>query len=325
MPPRPAIQALAEQQKTLDGQNKRIAAQAGTIESQDQTIKALVAVAKAQQNYINRLANGLYTLSSAAGPNVTQRVASAMGFVRQADIQNPAQPIPEPPAGPPTQTTEEAEAPEAMANVQTPGLVPGSTNSVAAPVVTTTYTPGMDVPGPAFKTLVDVTQPVAGTQNPLPLEQTKTLTDVRVGDPMKPDVAFPMQGPFSQQQRTSAQQGTQLLDDGLGTEGERTMASLRLARLRIQAGMSDAESDLAEQGTIFADRTLKLASIENEIGTLEKVMTKAASRQRQASRPTMVPRTAAARSRVPSFQSGGLSVQAANGSSEVDDASDLFD
>lgn len=302
MAPRPAIRALAEQQKTLQ-------VQAGTIQSQDDTIRALVAVARAQQTEINRLANGVRVIASMAG--ITQHVASAMGFVKRADIQNPAQPVPEPPAGPPTQTTDEAEAPEAMADVQTPGLVGGSTNDVAADATTTAYTPGMDVPGPAFKNLVDVTQPVDGTQNPRPLSETKTLTDVRVGDPMNATTAFPLQGPFSQQQRTSS----------LGTEGERTMASLRLARLRINAGMTNAENDLAEQAVIFKDASMSLDSIEREIGTLNKVV-KAA---KVKSRPRMVPRTATARAAVPSMQNG-IATTAGNASTfdDTQDA-DLFD
>lgn len=317
MAPRPAIQALAEQQKMLETHKKGLQTQGSTIESQDQTIKALVSIAKAQQTEINWLTRGLQTISTMAG--VGAHVASAMGFVRQAEIQNPAQPIPEPPAVPPTQTTEEVEAPEAMANVQTPGLVPGSTNDVAADATTTAYTPGMDIPGPAFKNLVDVTAPVDGTQSPRPLSETKTLTDVRVGDPMNASTAFPLSGPFANQQRTSAK-----ADNGMGTEGERTMAALRLARLRIQAGMTSATSDLAEQATIYKDSGLSLDMIENEIGTLGKVA-KAAAKRGQG-RPSMVPRTATARS-VPSLQGGSVGTTASLSTPGYDDTqdADLFD
>lgn len=316
MPPRPAIVALAEQQKTLQSQDKTLRAQASVIDSQDQTIKALVTVAKSQQQELNRLGQGLWTLASMAG--VSAHVAKSMGFEKSADIQNPVQPVPEPPAVPPTQTTTEVKTPEAMANVATPGMVPGSTKDVAADATTTAYTPGEDIPGPAFKNLVDVTAPVAGTQGPLPLAMTKTLTDVRVGDPMVSDVAFPLQGPWQNAQRTSA-----LQKESMGTEGERTMAALRLARLRLQAGMTDADSDLTEQATIFKDAGLTFDSIEREIETLTKVVKSAA---RQQARPSMVPRTAKART-APSMQSGGVPVGGTQRTAAFDDTADadLFD
>lgn len=290
---RPALAALAEQQKVIDEQDKHIA--------------GLVRVAKAQQEQIDRLGRGLQYLSQAAGMDA--KVASAM--TRQADVQNPAQPVPEPPAQPATQSTQEAEAPEAMADVNSPGLVPGSTNDVAADATTTAYQPGLDVPGPAFKNLVDVTAPVDGTQTPRPLSEVKTLTDVRVGDPMNPETAFPLRGPFQNAQRTSSKQEVEV------DRSNRTMASLRLARLRIQAGMAEGgDIELATE----IDKTAELSTeaIETEIKTLENVSKAAAKQQRN---PRLVPRTASQRPAPPSMQSVA---SAATPYDEVSD-SDLFD
>jgi hypothetical protein len=299
---RPAIEALAEQQREI-GQLRQ------TNASLEARIAGLVRVAEVQQEQLNRFGQGLRHLSQLAG--VEGKVVTAM--TRQADVQNPAQPIPEPPAVPPTQTTQEAEAPEAQANVQTPGLVPGSTQDVAADATTTAYTPGMDIPGPAFKNLVDVTAPVAGTQGPLPLSQVKTETDVRVGDAMAPDAAFPLQGPFANAQRTSAKTG------GEGG-GNRTMASIRLARLRIEAGIAEPGEDLALAATIEKDASISTAAIEGEIATLTKVRTASRSRGNDSNRnQRLVPRMANQRQAGPSMASGGIQATASGNTSDAED------
>lgn len=293
---RPAIQALAEQQELIDRLNARCA--------------ALAHIAEVQQEQINRFGLGLRAISQLAG--VEGKVVTAM--TKRADVQNPAQPVPEPPAVPATQSTEEVEAPEAQANVQTPGLVPGSTQDVAADATTTVYTPGEDIPGPAFKNLVDVTAPVDGTQNPRPLAEVKTESDVRVGDPMVATTAFPLQGPFANAQRTSKKAAQQ------SNDGNRTMASIRLARLRIEAGIAEPGEDLALAATIEKDASLSTDAIEAEIGTLTKVRT--ASRQSGNRNPRLVPRTAAPRPAAPSLQGGGLQMTA--GAGGVEDAEDIF-
>ena len=301
---RPAIQALAEQQKVIDQlreENQRLAARMG----------AMVRVAEVQQEQINRFGQGLRHLSQLAG--VEGKVVTAM--TKKADVQNPAQPVPEPPAQPATQSTQEAEAPEAQANVQTPGLVPGSTQDVAADATTTAYTPGEDIPGPAFKNLIDVTTPVDGTQNPRPLSEVKTESDVRVGDPMVATTAFPLQGPFANAQRTSAKKAA------AADSSNRTMAAIRLARLRIEAGIAEPGEDLALAATIEKDASISTKAIEGEIATLTKVRTARRSAPAGSARnPRLVPRTANQNGR-PSFQGGGIQ---AVGSAEVSDAEDIF-
>lgn len=284
---RPVLAALAEQQAQIEGLRRQAANQATGIE---------------------HLSRGLQALATMAGRE--KQVAAAM--LKRADVQNPAQPVPEPPAVPATQSTEEVKTPEAMANVQTPGLVPGSTNDVAADAVTTVYTPGQDIPGPAFKNLVDVTAPVDGTQGPRPLSEVKTETDVRAGDPMKPDVAFPLRGPWQNAQRTSSADADR---------SNRTMASLRLAKLHIAAGLTEEADDFVAAAAIEKDSSRSTEAIEKEIGLLGQVH-KAAARRTQPN-PSLVPRTASGVQRTtPSMQNAPI--QRGASLEHGDDAEELF-
>lgn len=301
---RPTLQVVAEQQKMIEGQQSEIRSLRAQASRQAKQLTS-------QGTTIERLGRGLFHLASMAGSDVQSKVASAM--LRTADTQNPAQPVPEPPAGPPTQSTQEVETPEAFANVQDPGLVPGSTNDVAADATTTAYTPGMDIQAQPFQNLIDVTQPVDGTQNPRPLQETKTLTDVRVGDPMNPQTAFPLQGDFTNAQRTASKTAA-------AEASRRTMASLRLARLRMQAGMTDSDSDFGLAAVIEKDATLSTIAIEQEISTLENVRTAATKRAASA---RLVPKAANRQAR-PSMQGTPHTGSSAPVETDVVDA-DLFD
>lgn len=307
---RPALRAMAEQQELIKRQAARIA-------EQDNAIDQLRTVATRQRTQIQEgreqiatLGRGLQAIARLAG--IERQVTAAMR--KRADEQNPAQPIPEPPAEPAPFSTPEAETPEAFANVMTPGLVPGSTNDVAADATTTNYTPGDDIPAPAVKQLVDVTRPVDGTQNPRPLDEVRTLTDVRVGDPMNPAPAFPLRGPFEQGQRLGAREQA----------SNRTMAAMRLARLRMQAGVAQGSSDFEVAAGIEREASFSTESIEAEIRTLEGVQ-KAASRQNAGPR-NLVPKAANAVGRtVPSMAGvGERTAGTASSDTELAD-SDLFD
>jgi hypothetical protein len=285
MAPRTAMQVMAEQQELIKKQAKRIEAQDGSIDN-------LLKVAGDLQGQINRLSRGLQAISQMAG--VEAKVASSMGLkLVQADALNPAQPVPEPPTAPPTETTVETKTPEAFADVQAPGLVPGSTQDVAADKTTTNYVPGMEIDSPALKNLVDVTAPIEGTQGQRPLNETKTETDVRVGDPMNPATAFPMRGDFAQQQRTSSVQKTarQIAEEA----SLRTFASLRLARLRIRTGVEPASGgDTEVAARIEKDASLSISDIERDIGTLETIAKRAATTSEDRN-PSLVPKSAARR------------------------------
>jgi hypothetical protein len=283
----------------------------------DQVINRQAKVITRQAHQIEALSRGLRALTSALGPQAEQLVVTAM--TRRADVQNPAQPIPEPPAQPAAFTTEDAKTPEAMESPQNPGLTPGSTNDVAADATTTVYQPGADVENQALHNLIDVTTPVDGTQGPRPLSETRTQTDIRVGDPNNQSQAFPLRGDFAQQRRLSSHQASAQPQDA----SRRTMAALRLVEARAATGDPEAEGNkFALAAAIEKDASRSTEMIEQEIGTLEKV-----AQRTTASKPAprgLVPRQAAAQPRaVPQMSSeasfGGVPVEA----SDIDD-SDLF-
>jgi hypothetical protein len=172
----------------------------------------------------------------------------------------------------------------------------------------------------------DVTAPVAGTEGPRPLDEVKTLTDVRVGNPDNPQVAFPLQGPFAERPTTAAAAAQPVPVVGTVQQSEgRTIASLRLARLRIQAGIAEGDDDLS-LGTSIASGEMTDESIQNEIDTLAKVVTTAARRPQPVSR-SLVPRTATAgvARTVPSMAPAEPAIPIQTVAAGVDDSEFLFE
>lgn len=277
---RPALAALAAQQNVINQQAQRIA----TLE--------------AQVEFIGKMAG------------ITPHLAT----LKVADVNNPAQPWPDPPSEAPFQTTEEALAPDATDSPLAPGQTPNSTNDLAADTTTTPLAPGETLPTPPFNQLLDVNAPVAGTETQRPLNETKIETDVRVGDPTNPQVAFPWTlSSLSPEQRA-----------------ERTIASLRLARLRIQAGLAN-EDELGLAEKIASDAKVTPEVLDNEIATLSAVTKNAAAQQqRQAGRPAgLVPRAASAgvQRTVPSMTADAAGFQHTAGAASVSDDTqdaDLF-
>jgi len=93
---------------------------------------------------------------------------------------------------------------------------------------------------------------------------------VRIGDPTNPQVAFD--------------------DPGfLNAQSARVMAGLRLARLRIEAGLTASTDDLALGQAIASDRTISNEAIRTEIDTLTAV---AAVRVTPTAPRRLVPRQA---------------------------------
>lgn len=267
---RPIIAAVQEQQQTVESLRRTVAKQGLALD------------------YISRLAG------------VSDEVAA---IFRTADVENPAQPVPNPPAQPATTSTEEAVAPEAYDNPQAPGMTPGSVQHVPADATGTPMDAGTTLPTAPYNQLVDPQAPVAGTQvGEVPLEQVRTEVDVRVGDPMNPEVAFPL--------------------NNQATAANRTMASMRLARLRIQAGTATGD-DLQVAASIEANAALSNEAIESEISTLAGVV-KAASRRSQ--RPAgAVPKAAASGRVTPSLvQQPGITAEAGAYGSDDSDAEDIF-
>ncbi len=304
--------------------------------------KTAAALAQAQARRIAELSAQnevlsaqLRYLASAAGIDRELAEVGRRVLRRQADILNPASPVPDPPQGPPSETTEQALQPESMDNPGRPGTTPGANSRVPAQQTTTAITPGVEMQTPPATNLIDVTQPVQGT-NPsqdggVPLEQRRIETDVRIDpDPLKahgPGIggqgdngsAFPWildaQGGGQQ-----SQQGlTQAASRNEAEASRRTFASIRLAKLRVQAGLDQGE-ELAVAERIERTASLPTVMIEHEISTLEQLGRNGFGRPQQG-RP--VQRTAARQ--IPSLASVGASMQYAPAAADDLDASDLFD
>jgi hypothetical protein len=249
---RPVLAALAEQQKIIDRQAQQIAA----------------------------LRRGLEAIARLAGVDQHPKFAALM---KVADENNPAQPIADPPAEAPAETTEEALGDLNDTDVEAIGATPVTDVSADATTDVTGTETVLDEPLDLNEQ--DPTRPVTGTEGPLPLADVKTETDVRVGNPNNPDTAFPLEGDFAQRATTGAREA-------------RTFAALRLARLRIQAGIDDGD-DLA-MATDIASSDISDEVMQAEINTLSKVIRQGQGPARQAKR-NLVPRSASRERTAPSF------------------------
>lgn len=253
---------------------------------------------------------------------------------RQADIDNPAQPVPNPSSQPATESTEQAATPEAYDNPNAIGQTPGANQGVAAETTATPMDPGVTLPTAPYNNLVDVSAPVSGTETHVPDQMTRIETDVRVGDPMNPETAYPLNPAFG----PSAQQGTTPPRDGeMSQTGSRkqaarqepsqarTMTALRLARLQIAAGLARGD-DLELAGKLAAEASLSDEAMRVQVETLGKVAKVAAARQ---ARPqNLVPRAAAGNVRrtTPSLVTQPAPITSVAGAvgAQDDDAEDLF-
>lgn len=262
---RPLMQALASQQRV--------------IEAQKSTIARLTREAAVQ---------GLQLAFIARAAGVTKELDAIR---RQADIDNPAQPVPNPPSEAPVETTEQAVTPEAFDNPNQIGQTPGANEHVPAAATATPLDPGTTLPTSPYNMLENVSAPVSGTETHVPNEMTRIETDVRVGDPMNPETAFPlnpgMMGPSQQQGTTPPASGEMSQTAGRN----RTMASLRLARLQLTAGIARGD-DLEVAASIEANASLSNEAIRAQIDTLNAVV-KAQGQRTASQRPAgMVPRSA---------------------------------
>lgn len=228
-----------------------------------------------------------------------------------ADVNNPADPMPDPPSQGPAESTDQARTPGAYDDPRVPGMTPGSTSGVPAASSTTPMQPGAALPTSPYGQLVDVTAPISGTEGTTGNVEfgnqagqdgvTRIETDVRAlgigeeGDQMNPTTAFPW--------TISQDNGNGVAPpDGEMAQGSsaRAMASLRLAKARIAAGMVVGGGDeFAVASRIEADAALTPALIDHELG----VLTRLASQSAGGRRPDLVPRVAASAQRqvVPSL------------------------
>lgn len=219
---------------------------------------------------------------------------------KEADIENPAQPVANPAAESAPETTEEALNPETYDHPENLGIAPNSVGDVPADSVDTAMSPGTSVPTSPTNELQDVTAPVAGAETQRPLNETRIENEVRVGDPNNPQKAFPW--------TIASEQG----DD----QTARALASVRLAELRIESGLDQGDK-YAVAGQIQTSASSN-AEIIRDIETLQSIQAVASKKKSFDG----VPKISAEARQAPSLSS--LSdFTAAHHDSELD-ATDLF-
>ncbi len=300
---------MTKQQPTRAASGNQIGVLRQTVARQERQLAMQRVALETQEQKLHYLAN-------LAGVSKEFNAITAQGQKKIADIMNPAQPVPDPPSGPPTEPTAQVEAPQTYDDPRAPGITPGSTYGVPAQQVDTPLRPGVTMPTSPYDQLVDPSAPIAGTEGQLPLDQVKIETDVRVGDPANPATAFPLNPEFAQDGAAYANQATDL-GAPTGNPAQRTMASLRLARLRKSAGLAQGQDEFVIAATIERTATLTTAMIEHEITTLEAVSKTAGRGQgRQVKQPGNTRRAAPSLVSTASYGSGeGF---------DASDASDLF-
>jgi hypothetical protein len=271
---RPLMQAMASQQKMLT-----------SLASRNEALEHENAVLSLQLQYMARLAGVTKEMDAIR--------AKAAEMRKKADQENPAQPVPNPASEAPVETTEQAATPEAYDDPNAIGQTPGANQGVAAETTATPMDPGVTLPTSPYNQLTDVSAPVAGTETQLPLNQTRIETDVRVGDPMNPETAFPLNpafGPSQQRGTTPPRSGEMSQTASARQQGsQRAMAAMRLAELRMTAGLAQGDK-FSVAASIEADPNLNDAMLRHEIATLSQLTAKA--KQRPAG---LVPRAASAK------------------------------
>jgi hypothetical protein len=261
--------------------------------------RPVLAAVQSQQREIERLKRTVakQDLALAFIAKVAGVTPELQALYKEADVLNPAQPVPDAPEEAPVQTTEDARTPEAYDDPQAIGATPGANQHLQADTTTNPLAVGEDLPTAPFSNDQDVSAPVAGTNSgEVPLPDTRTEVEVRVGNPDDPQPAFPWT-----------------------ISSNRTMAALRLARLQIEAGIAEGD-DITVAASIEVDASLSDEMLEREITTLERVSKAAAKTARPAG---LVPRAAGVQRTTPSLASDSSSSQRTASASDAD-AEDIF-
>jgi len=301
---RPLMQVVAEQQQVINSCLQFINSQ------------------QKQIDYLGRLAG----------------VETQMASLRiTADVNNPADPVPDPPSQGAPETTQQAMTPAAKDDPRVPGMTPGANAHVPAAATDVPMTPGASLPTSPVNQLLDVSAPISGTEGTTGNTEfgnqagqdavTRLETDVRAlgigeeGDQMNPTTAFPwVISP-------DAGNGVPPADGEMAQgSGARMAASLRLAKARIAARVATGD-EFAVAAAIEADPAMTGALIAHELGTLSRVAK--ASTGAPARPGGLVPRRAAAAPRpvVPSLTQAVSPMQALAAlgpSSDEIELSDLF-
>lgn len=232
------------------------------LEQRDAAIARLSGVVGVQRDQITSLGHAVTFIAAKTGQ--TAALQQHFGMRVRADIANPAQPVPAPPSEPATTTTEAEQNAATKADLFAPGGVPGQTD-VAPDGVTDINTVDGNMVAPAPDAVVDVQAPIAGTgAGEVPLQDVRTEVEIRAT-------------PIAPQTMTMA---------------SRTMAAVRLARLRIEAGTADGDELVLASGIESSD--MPDDAIQGEIDTIARVLAaQARTVQRQAGlQRNLVPRMA---------------------------------
>ena len=273
-----------------------------------------------QQIVMEAQGKALDAIAAATGIDITPFRADATRRVarlrRSADAANPANPIPDPAAAGAAITTQDAATPAATTTVDATGPVlmdqvaPAATDSVMGSG--TVLDEGLSL------NEVDVTAPVQGTTENSGANKVETEIVSEVGNPPDPSAAFPLQGEFASEQKV---------------EGSRVFAALRLARLRMQAGVAPEQDDVL-LGQAIASSRMSDAEIAAETRTLSQVaQAQAKQATRQPVSRSLVPRTATQSGpqavqggrAMPSLVSSASGVSVAPSSSITEDELGFFD
>ena len=184
-------------------------------------------------------------------------IGKAAGLERQlkvvrkrADVENPAQPIPEPTPEAAAYSTDETRD-----HTDADLLTPGGVTEVSD--VSEDYNVDLLTPGGVHDVELtdggDVTVPVAGTTEQRPYDETVTNAEVQYRD-LDTELAYDESQPLFGEEAKEA----------------RFVAALRLARLRLQAGI--ASGDDLTLATSIAQSKMKTGAIRQEIKTLNEVV-----------------------------------------------------
>lgn len=228
--------------------------QQGVIERQGQLLAN-------QYREIVGLRDAVATLAVAAGVGNHPKFA---GLVRSAGLKVASEESP-------ATSTEEAAKPKATDDVENVGAAPGSANDEVTPEgVTDVNNSDVTANPPVLDNLQDVTAPVAGTDAVVPdAGDAGSASQVTVGTPSNETFDKPGDSGWKSSSR--------------GTETERFVASLRLARMRIAAGIEKGE-DLT-----LAQRIAEGKDTLGEITAQATALASVAARQRQV--PSQDPAT----------------------------------
>lgn len=220
------------------------------------------------------LISAVGTLAVAAGVGAHPKFA---GIVRAAGLKvadadnNDGDSV----GGTPATTTEEARKPDSTDDVENVGATSGDANDGVTPEgVTDVNNSDVVANPPVLDNLQDATQPVSGTDSVDPKASDQGANKVNVGTPSNDT----FDGPAFQSQSSR------------GSEQERFVASMRLARLRISAGLEQGE-DLALGQKIAAGKET-LGEINAQVSALSAVASRSAQAPTSEQARRLVPRAA---------------------------------